>query len=80
MASIPPAPHDDVFLSAVASTLSANIRNTLKGPLMEIAEAEVDKAVDHAMVELDIRIKAWVDTYDMGTTIKVVFERKEKTE
>ncbi|MFA5898839.1 MAG: hypothetical protein WC829_06965 [Hyphomicrobium sp.] len=77
MASIPPLPTDDAFLSAVTATLSAGIRSTLKGPLMEIAEAEVDKAVDKAMAELDIRIKAWMDTYDMGTTIKVIFERKE---
>lgn len=80
MANIPPLPHDDAFLSAVASTLSADIRSTLKGPLMEIAEAEVDKAVDRAMAELDVRVKAWVNNHDMETTIKVIFERKGATE
>ena len=79
MASIPPLPHSDPFMDAVARTLSEEIRGTLKGPLMDIAEAEVDKAVDRAMAEIDIRIKSWVDMQRMDTTIKIIVERKGTT-
>jgi hypothetical protein len=43
---------------------------------MRIAEATVDAAVDKAMVELNVRVKAWVDNHEMETTIKIITDRR----
>lgn len=75
MANIPTKFADDPFMSAVRDVLESGIRRELKGPLMQIAEEVVDRAVDDAVAGLRVKIEAWMDDYKMQNTLKIVVEK-----
>lgn len=74
MASIPDL-GSSAFLEAVEKTLMDDVRAALKAPLMLIAEAEVDAAVDKAVEGLRPRAKAWRDDYNDRRVIEILFKR-----
>lgn len=67
---------DDPFMRAVRDVLESGVRSELKGPLMQIAEEVVDRAVDTAIAGLRTKIEAWVDSYKMENTLKIVVEKR----
>lgn len=63
--------HYVAFASAVEKTLMDNVRFSLKEKAMKIAEVEVDKAVDEALKDLNLKSEAFRDAF--GQDFKVHF-------
>lgn len=69
----------DPFLDAVQRTLMNDVKAALKDPLMKLAEAEVDAAVDRAATALEAKITAYVNEYEMKNTLEIIIKKPEKS-
>lgn len=72
--------HYDGFASAVEQTLMDNVRAALKEKAMKIAEEEVDKAVDDALKDLNLRSEAFRDVFGHELKVKFLLSRFPKKE
>lgn len=69
------SPIDSPFLTAMRNTLEQQIHAELKGPLMQIAEEQIDLAVQQAVEALRPRVEAHLRQYDMSAEINLVIQR-----
>ena len=68
-------PIDSPFLAAMGQTLERQIAAELKGPIMQIAEEQIDRAVQQAVEALRPRVEAHLKHYDMTAEINLVIQR-----
>jgi hypothetical protein len=75
------SPGDPAFVQMMKSALEAQVRETLKAPLMKQAETMVDAAVDSAVVALKPRLETWInqrfETLEVNILVERVGERTE---
>lgn len=68
----------DPFMKAVLETIMADLRAAIKAPLMEMAEKEVDAAVDKVAESLKVKVEAWVNGTTIDRTLSVLISKSEK--
>ena len=68
--------HSNAFINALEQALEQQVRQALKAPLMKIAEAEIEKAVDEAVKVLDVRIETWRDDMGLKDTIELLVKKR----
>jgi methylmalonyl-CoA mutase cobalamin-binding subunit len=75
LSQVIPSVADSTFLKAVEETLRNRVRAALKGPLMTIAEEQVDAAVEEAVKAMDVSIKGYGSMERMRGTVEILLKR-----